>query len=160
MPSAEFPSLEAMHTVRLNGPWEVRPHDSGSIKAIEWRKLKFPCTPTDLGTGQIVIARRFQSPSNLEPADRVFLFVPDFFAISVAQLNGQPLDSMQTPAIERQDTAFTAKRCDYCIEITSHLQQSNRVEMEVTLSAQNVTDTNPIEPILLGILAASDSSPA
>jgi hypothetical protein len=110
-----------MHVIRLRGPWELAPLD-GSASSVRAE------VPGDLGSllgdgfiGPARLLRRFNTPTNLDPNERVYLIFADLDPAATLTLNGAPLPRpLQQTSLERHD-------------ITAALKTHNVVEIQLPL---------------------------
>lgn len=112
-----------MHVIRLRGPWELSPLD-GSLTSVRAE------VPGDLApllgsefAGPVCLRRRFNTPTNLGPHERVYLAFASLDPAAKLTLNGHALPrAPHAPAPERHD-------------ITPQLQLHNALEIILTLPA-------------------------
>jgi hypothetical protein len=107
-----------MHVIRLRGPWEIVAAEAAS------KRVTIPCNPAEiLGTGfngQVRLIRPFNTPTNLEPHERVYLVMEALPTTAGLTMNGTPLPC---PA-----GAEPAR-----IDITGLLALHNRLEVTLKL---------------------------
>jgi hypothetical protein len=104
-----------MHAIRLRGPWECQP-----------RKPEADCL------GEMLLRRRFNRPTGLENATRVWLVIEEVAAAARVMLNEQPLGEI-VPSSYAQALASPSspRRCPARLEITSLLRPHNSLEIIV-----------------------------
>ncbi len=106
-----------MHVIRLRGPWELVTEAAASV---EPRRVQVPCNPGELlgadFAGQVRLIRPFNTPTNLDPHERVYLVLEGLPPSAVLSLNG---DTLPCPA-----------GCDPArVDITAELALHNRLEV-------------------------------
>jgi hypothetical protein len=116
-----------MHVIRLRGPWELVTDAVASDeprRARESQRVTVPCDPAEiLGThftGQVQLIRPFNTPTNLESHERVYLALEGLPPAATLALNGAllPCPVGRNPA-----------RCDITAELALH----NRLEVTLEL---------------------------
>jgi beta-galactosidase/beta-glucuronidase len=84
----------ATHRIHLKGPWELESPDPTSTGRVtmpaDWQSL--------FGTaaGRAVFRRRFHSPTNLEPDDRVWLVFDGVGGQGTVRINGEDVGRLQS----------------------------------------------------------------
>jgi hypothetical protein len=114
-----------MHAIRLRGPWQIAPLD-GTEPAIPLETAVPGDWSAALGgdfRGRACFLRRFGLPTNLSPAERVFLVVEQVHWLGTIELNGQLLGT--------QTAADGLQR----YEVTPLLQLRNSLQIVVELPA-------------------------
>ncbi len=134
------------HIIRLRGPWEFEPLAWVTIDAAggrhESRESLPPAgrvhLPADWGAalgggfrGRVRYTRRFNLPTNLGPAETVWLVIEGVDSFGRLSLNGTPLGKM---AGLEQIAEF---------EITQLMQPRNLLEFEVELPAYESPSAGP-----------------
>ena len=120
------------HRIQLRGPWQFEwlqrrgPEDQGAAAG----RVKLPDQWTQLldrTGGRLRMTRRFGRPANLEPQERVLLFVERIRGGGQLRVNGQPLLQFDQPEAARDDPLW--------VDVTRLLQPSNWLEITVELPA-------------------------
>lgn len=118
------------HVIRLRGPWEYEVLANEGATGI----VQMPCNLAEIVEtefrGTVRFSRRFNRPTGLDEATRVWLVLEDDFEPQVT-LNGQTL---VPPATQNVPTR---------LDITSRLQSHNILVLETSL------DQNP-RPLQIG----------
>lgn len=110
-----------MHVIRLRGPWELVTEAAATD---EPRRVQVPCNPAELlgadFAGQVRLVRPFNTPTNLDSHERVYLVLEGLPPAAELALNGAPL---RCPG-----------GCDPArIDITAELALHNRLEVTLDL---------------------------
>lgn len=123
--------MTQVHSIRLRGPWELRPllsETSSREEILGGEPLGFgDCVTQQLPAawaavlpgfrGTVRYSRRFGCPTNLEAHERVRLVFEEIAGNAVVRLNGKLLGEKVS------DTFF---------DITAHLRERNLLEVDVT----------------------------
>jgi hypothetical protein len=133
-----------IHTIRLQGPWELTRSGTDSPQRIHvpcsWRSLQGDECAT------VVFSRNFNSPTNLVPDDTLSVQIPeDAGEIHTVRLNGELLQSL--PGLSG------------CYAIHRPLQPFNRLSIELTCNPADVPEERGglWRPVLLRIGSAGTS---
>ncbi len=116
-----------MHVIRLRGPWELAIEaaaSDASRRVPASQRITVPCNPGELlgadFAGQVRLIRPFNTPTNLDPHERVYLVLEGLPPAAVLALNGAALPC---PA-----------DCDPArVDITAGLALHNRLEVTLEL---------------------------
>ncbi len=118
-----------MHAIRLRGPWQlVAADDQPSAQ-----RVQVPCDPGEiLGpdvAGPVRLIRPFNTPTNLDPHERVHLVLEDLPCSASLTLNGAalPCPTLADAVGARIDAAGAR------IDITEHLALHNRLEVTLLM---------------------------
>jgi hypothetical protein len=110
-----------MHVIRLRGPWELAPLDGSAASVRAEVPGDFGSLLGDGFAGTVRLLRRFNTPTNLDPHERVHLVFADLDPSATLTLNGAPLTRTSQQAFpERHD-------------ITAALKTHNVVEIQLPL---------------------------
>ena len=137
------------HIIRLGGPWEYEPLSRVWIGACHVRRESVESLPpagrvqlpADWGAtlgadfrGRVRYTRRFGLPTNLEPAEQVWLVVEGVDYFGTLALNGQSLGKL---AGYRRPAEF---------QVTELLLPRNSLTLEVELPQYDSTAASPVRP--------------
>ena len=131
--------MPAVHTIRLRGPWQfqAQPHTGAAHSG----KANLPATAASLlgeaFSGRLVLTRRFNCPSNLEPHEQVSLVIATAGTLVRVALNGADLP----PAVG--DPA--------ALPLTPHLAPSNELALELELPGDSPAPERPLGEVHLEI---------
>ena len=116
-------SHPAIHRIRLQGPWEWAVPTPVSTQAWTWNRIRLPDEWDRLPAlpGAVWFRRRFNAPTGITPADRIWVAITTLQLSSSVLLNGQVVSKL-TP---RSDVANPVLRCD----ITQALSERNLLEI-------------------------------
>ncbi len=116
-------SHPAIHRIRLQGPWEWAVPTSVSTQAWTWKRIRLPDEWDRLPVipGAVWFRRRFNAPTGITPADRIWVAITTLQLSTSVILNGQVVSKL-TP---RSDEANPVLRCD----ITQALSERNLLEI-------------------------------
>jgi beta-galactosidase/beta-glucuronidase len=125
------------HVIRLRGPWELEALERFGDAAAALPQACRTRVPGDwaehLGqdfVGRVRYCRRFNTPTNLDAGERVWLVVEAVDHRATLALNGQPLGEI------------TAAGRDHRFDITPLLCLHNSLEIDVTLPAEIYDDAS------------------
>lgn len=134
--------MSSIHRIRLQGPWEVCFVEEGSGEnsplAIQvpvcWRDLFEEEKKT------VRFIRTFNTPTNLDPSDRLFIVVPE---------QAGEVRSLQLNATAQEADPASPLR----FEVTASLKDFNRLEIELTVDPATLPEDRGglWQPILLEI---------
>ena len=131
------------HVIRLRGPWEYEPLEQFASTDEGQRASSTADLPpggkvqmssdwsATLGAdflGRVRFTRHFNLPTNLEPAERVWLVFDGVDHSASVTLNGEPLGTLAGMQTRR-------------VDITGRLALRNRLEVEVSLALTEFADT-------------------
>lgn len=87
----------SIHSIRLQGPWDVIPPGAPAHQLAEIQQVRIPARWRQLfgdAAGQAIFCRRFNTPTGLTATDQVYCRVPpQAGTIEELQLNGHVLTS-------------------------------------------------------------------
>src|SRR5262245_39476979 len=112
-----MPAEPSAHRIRLRGPWDVRPH-SGDVPA---GRMTVPGTLRDGGwagfAGRVSFYRRFGRPSNLSPAETVWLVFERVVGSTEVRLNDELLARLtQTGSFDVTDQLAERNTLEVTVE--------------------------------------------
>lgn len=107
-----------MHIIRLRGPWLLSSLHAPEVEAVRGR-IEQPCRNFLDLPGPVIYVRHFNRPTGLGEHDCVQLAIVEFCGSIAIKLNQHPI----TPQPLNQPPVR--------VDITEHLQASNRLEIEL-----------------------------
>jgi hypothetical protein len=128
-----------VHRIHLRGPWEVQPLARAVLNAdgtVQWSEdvqppftVTMPADPAEyLGDfrGRVLVSRRFNRPTNLEPDERVWVCFPNTRAAGTARVDGIEIGRFQP----------SGRAAEF--DLTGALKASNVLTVEIESTAKDV----------------------
>ncbi len=146
MPACDPPFPPDLYVISLRGPWILTSGDPERIDSLQQR-VKLPedwpiIFSGNLGT--VLLNRRFQRPTNLDPEEKTLLMLPPGCRPSETFLNGTPL-------------AFDRQLADWSVaETTSRLARTNCLTLQ--FSSPDSLPADSTHAVLIGIMPDADGS--
>lgn len=136
-----------LYLIRLRGPWRATPGGEAVPPQDGWT-VRMPLTAPEQGRLQgrpFQLERRFQSPTGLDPEERVLLVLPPGCHPQRVRVND---DSLEPPRSLHARLTW---------DLTPHLEPSNLLQLEFL--AQNRASLSALEhPVLIAIMPDADGS--